>query len=229
TAKVHRWKELVAGRMTDRDREDERKNFLRLLSAAQPAPPAPALPSEPQDAWRHSEISPAPSSYPLRATDVRSAAAGGEQHDRSGPTNVAGSSPAHLPHYPAPFVATPGCSAGADLLRMIQQGAPQSPAETYTLQQRQRPHQQQQQQPGQPQLQPYQQQQQQQHQQQQQYSATSPSPTASAQRSSVAEQQERLLKRFLDINDSTITSTSGSSSTRNNNGTESPFSAASAP
>lgn len=198
--------------MTDRDREDERKKFLRLLNAAQPVPPAPALPSEPQDAWPHSEISPVTSSCPLPTTDVRSVSAG-DQHDRSGPTNIA-DAPAYLIHYPAPSVATPGCSAGADLLRMIQQGPPQSPAETSTLQQRQ-PHLQQQSQPDRP-LQRYQQQ------QQQQYSA-SPSP-ASAQRS-VAEQQERLLKRFLDINDSN----SGSSSRRNNKGTESPFSASSAP
>lgn len=152
------------------NREDQGKNLLRLLQAAQPPPPASPL--------HHSDTT--RSDYPaLPATDVRSAAAG-EQCYPDAASAADGISSDLLPR-PGASATTPARSPGANLLRMLQQSPQQAgpAAEAPTPQQQHgRPHQPQ-------------------HQHPQKSSASPPPP--STPRSGIAVEQERFLKSFLAI------------------------------
>lgn len=181
-------------------REDQGKNLLRLLQAAQPAPAPPNAPLHPH----HSEtenLSDYPPPCPLAAAEVRSAAAG-EQHycyEEGAVTAAAASptvgdlSPYGLPR-PGASPNTPARSAGADLLGTSRQ-SPHLAAEPATTRSQ---HRQSQQYQKRQQQHPPHHRQLQQHQPQQK-SSTSPPPPSTPRSDSIAAEQERFLKKFLAI------------------------------
>ncbi|CAM9401392.1 unnamed protein product, partial [Scytosiphon promiscuus] len=178
-------------------REDQGKNLLRMLQAAQPAPAPPESRQGHFDEVNSSEY-PSPS-YPVPATDVRSAAAGDQRYPDPA-SGAASDRSSYLLPRPGASATTPVRAAGANLLH---QRSPQLAPETAPLQQNR------QQQHGQHQRQQeHSQGHQRTHHEAAQQGPASPPPPFTPRSSGIAAEQERFLKNFLAI---------GSDNSNNNN------------
>lgn len=157
--------------------------------------PASATPLREHQSMSYPDIPPARTSnqpqHVLPFADVRSATAGEHDDVDDSPTTPIQSIPPYLLPRPGASATTPAYSAGADLLRMLQQGSP-PPAQTSTMNQQQRS--------GEYEHQQHQHQQQNRHEQEQYPRDATPPPSAPR---SMAAEQERFLKNFLAIGDST--------------------------